>query len=476
MAIDRIPILGAFHRNGQTVRLAVPVFLELILSVAMGYVNQFMLAGVPIASNAVAQANQIANIFVVSFSVLATASLILITQLTGAKETKMANRIYPLSFWFNLTMGLLVAVIVMGLSPTAFGWMGVSPTVKDSAIAYQIITGPSLVFLALTQVFSSFLRANKKMVQPTVIAFGVNVVNALGTAAAVFWIPGLSDTQKLYGVAISMDAARLIALLLCVFFYVRHIGIGLGVKALRPFPFSLFKRLLSIGLPTSGETLSYNFSQLVLSVVVNYSVPVLEQNLRNYLMTLTSIIYLFANGTAIAMQVIEGNLIGAKKKEEAYRLVKDTGTMARTVSFLMSLLILGISYPVFVGLMGNAVKDPNVNVDNVTLADCGWMAFQCMIIDVFLDQGRATNLVYVKGLETAGDITFPVLASIVTSWTFTVGLSALLCFVFRLGIYGAFLGACFDECVRGIAFVIRWKKGRWRHIELTADIKETNKP
>ena len=98
----------------------------------------------------------------------------------------------------------------------------------------------------------------------------------------------------------------------------------------------------------------------------------------------------------------------------------------------------------------------------------------CLLINVILEQGRATNLIYVKGLETAGDIAFPVGSSIFTSRIFTVGVSALLCLVFNLGIYGAFIGAMLDECIRGIGFYIRWNKGKWRNINLLKGIKKEN--
>lgn len=186
-------------------------------------------------------------------------------------------------------------------------------------------------------------------------------------------------------------------------------------------------------------------------------------------MTFTSIIYLFASGTATAMQVVEGTLVGEGKKDETERLVKDIGVMARTVSFIMSLLITAIAYFVFYYLMGAAIADPSYK-EGFTQHDVGLVAVYCMLIDIVLDQGRATNLVYVKGLETAGDISFPVLTSIITSWALTVGVSALLCIVFKLGIYGAFIGACLDECVRGIIFEIRWKLGKWKDKTLVKNI------
>ena len=114
MEAKSLPVIGAFVRNKAIVRLAVPVFLELILSVAMGYVNQFLLASVPLASNAVGQSNQITNIFVVSFSVLSGSSLILLTQLFGSKKYDEANKVYSLSFYLNLLIGVLVAGVVAG--------------------------------------------------------------------------------------------------------------------------------------------------------------------------------------------------------------------------------------------------------------------------------------------------------------------------------------------------------------------------
>lgn len=471
MEAKSLPVIGAFVRNKAIVRLAVPVFLELILSVAMGYVNQFLLASVPLASNAVGQSNQITNIFVVSFSVLSSSSLILLTQLFGSRKYDEANKVYSLSFYLNLLIGVIVAFIVAGCAFFVFPIMGVADNVVELAKLYQIIVAPSLVFQALTNVFSSFLRANKKMAFPTAVAFLTNIINAAVAAVFIFGFPEKDESFKLIGVGIATDVSRLLGLIASFAFFKIATRGSLSIKLLRPFPSGLLKKLLSIGLPTAGETLSYNFSQLVLLIIVNNCVSVLQQNLRSYLITFTSIIYLFANGTGIAMQVVEGSLIGEGKKDEAARLVKDVGTMARTVSLLMSLLVTGIAYPVFMALMGEAYADPTVNVEGMTLSQIGLMAVYCMLIDIVLDQGRATNLVYVKGLETAGDISFPVTCSILTSWLCTVGVSALLCFVFDLGIYGAFVGAAMDECVRAIMFYVRFGKGGWRKKSLLKGIE-----
>lgn len=470
MRIRELPLINLFYRNREVIRLAIPVFIELILGVGINYINQFMFSGVPEATNAIGQVNQIVNIFTVSFSVLATSSLILITQLKGSNNEEGVRKIYPLTIFLNLIIGIIVCLILVLIAGFIFDWMNVASNIIPYAKLYLYITAPSLIFYSLNQAFSSFLRANKRMIQPTIISLLTNVINVVICAIVLWGINGLDIRSKLIGVGLATLISRFISLVVSYIFFKINVKQTLSLKLLKPFPMSFLKKQLRIGLPTAGETLSYNLSQFVLTIIVNASCSVLDQNLRSYIMTFTSIIYLFANGSGIAMQVIEGNLLGEQDKDKVNKLVSDSGKMAQFVSFIMSIIVLVISYPLFSLLMQPAVNDPTINVNNVTVAYCGLTAVFCLLINVVLEQGRATNLIYVKGLETAGDIAFPVISSILTSWVFTVGVSALLCLVFDLGIYGAFIGACLDEGVRGIGFLIRWKKGGWRNINLLKGI------
>ena len=469
--MKNLPIFRLFYQNKETIKLALPVFIELILGVSIGYINQFMFAGIPQATNAIGQVNQVTNIFIVSFTVLSSSSLILIAQLKGSNNNEGIKKIYPLTLSINLILGLLICLVLLLISFFIFNLMNVDTQIIPLAKLYLYISAPSLIFYSLNQAYSSFLRANKKMVQPTIISFATNISNIIISAIVIWGIPDLSIEEKIIGVGFATLISRFISFLASYLFFKISIKEKISLKELKPFPWNYLKKQLKIGLPTAGETLSYNLSQFVLAIIVNMSCNVLDQNLRTYIMTFTSIIYLFANGSGIAMQVIEGNLLGQDDKEKASKLVSDTGKMARIVSFIMSIIVLAIAFPVFSALMQSAVDNPTINVNNVDSIYCGLTAVYCLLINVVLEQGRATNLVYVKGLETAGDIAFPVTSSILTSWILTVGVSALLCLVFNLGIYGAFIGACLDECVRGISFYIRWKRGTWKKFNLLRGLK-----
>lgn len=55
MRIRELPVFNLFYRNKEVIRLAIPVFIELILGVGINYINQFMFSGVPEATNAIGQ-------------------------------------------------------------------------------------------------------------------------------------------------------------------------------------------------------------------------------------------------------------------------------------------------------------------------------------------------------------------------------------------------------------------------------------
>ena len=157
--------------------------------------------------------------------------------------------------------------------------MDVDTQIIPLAKLYLYISAPSLIFYSLDQAYSSFLRANKKMIQPTIISFATNISNIIISAIVIWGIPDLSIEEK-----------------------------------------------------------------------------------------------------------------------KASKLVSDTGKMARIVSFIMSIIVLVIAFPVFSALMQSAVDNPTINVNNVDSIYCGLTAVYCLLINVVLEQGRATNLVYVKGL------------------------------------------------------------------------------
>ncbi|MFR1837101.1 MAG: MATE family efflux transporter, partial [Turicibacter sanguinis] len=84
-----------------------------------------------------------------------------------------------------------------------------------------------------------------------------------------------------------------------------------------------------------------------------------------------------------------------------------------------------------------------------------------LLINVFLEIGRATNLVLTNALKAAGDINYPFILGIVGMWVICIPVAYVLGIWFGLGLAGIWIAFAVDECFRGLVFTIRWKSQKW---------------
>ena len=124
-------LINTFKRNTYLIKLALPIFLELILQMLIGSVDQLMLTGNKTAVNGIIQANTLTNLVLIVFSVLSTASIILITQLNASGNKESADKIYALSFYFNLVIGILFSAFLYFFCEDIFVAMKVDSSVMD---------------------------------------------------------------------------------------------------------------------------------------------------------------------------------------------------------------------------------------------------------------------------------------------------------------------------------------------------------
>ena len=113
-----------------------PIFIELLLQMLVGNADQIMVGWRdPNGVGAIGNANQITNLLLLVFSVVCTASMILISQYLGAEDTRRVNETYTVSLVMNLIFGLAVSVVlIFGCGPI-FRLMGcllyTSPSPRD---------------------------------------------------------------------------------------------------------------------------------------------------------------------------------------------------------------------------------------------------------------------------------------------------------------------------------------------------------
>lgn len=88
------------------------------------------------------------------------------------------------------------------------------------------------------------------------------------------------------------------------------------------------------------------------------------------------------------------------------------------------------------------------------------------LIEIFLEIGRAVNMVMVMSLQAAGDIKGPVTIGLLSMWLVSVSDAYFFGIVLDFGLIGIWIAMMMDECLRALIFIYRWHSGVWRHKNL----------
>lgn len=434
------------------IKLALPVFVQALLAMLIGYVDSLMLTRYSdTAVGAVGNANQVLGFLTLAFTIISSATGVVVSQYLGAKALDKISRIYTVSLFFNLVLSVTISVIVFLSSNALLSLMQVPKEMLPDAISYMKIVGGFIFLQALTETFFQILRSNGKVVFGMIVALLTNVLNICGNY--LFLYGSLKDLGfGATGVAVSSVFSRFIALVVICFYFHFSIEGNISVKYLFPFPKDILKNLIKLGIPTAGENISYNISQIIITAFVN-SMGIVAINTKIYCGTLTNFSYLYSISVAMATQIIVGHAVGAGNYDFAYKRVYKSILPAEIISVGIAIVNYLLS-PVTLSIFTD-------NADAIALGR------NVMFIAIFLEIGRTCNLVIINSMRAAGDVKFPTYLGICSMW----GVSVLFAYilgvalepVLGLGLCGVWIAMAADEILRGVVVLVRWKKGSWRN-------------
>lgn len=425
--------------------LTIPIFFELLLQVVVGYSDQIMISFDQDAVTAITNTNTILNVFIIAFQVFSMGAIILISHYKGSKNFDAEKSVYSVTFILTTGIGIFISLILLFFSQYFFEWIGLDPSCMEKGLTYIRMVGGCIFLQSILTTFSAFLKSNSYMKDSTIINIIVNVINIVGN---LILIPHLG----IMGVAISSISARAIGAVLIVFVFIKRVKINVLKHPFKDFSVTTMKKILSIGGPTGGEALSYNASQIVILAVVNNLGNKGIVNVKSYASMFAMISYMFTSAISQAMQVIIGLLLGQGKIEESKRKIYQT-LIASLISALIVSTILYFISDIAYGIF--KITDP-------TLLEVGKMV---LLVEIALELGRAVNIVFVRALQTIGDIAFPTIVAIIFCWSVAVLGSFLLGgknVWLNWGLVGVWIAMAADEGIRALIFLYRFKSEAWR--------------
>lgn len=434
--------------NTPLIKLALPVFIQSLLSLLIGYADSLMLTRYSdTAVGAVGNANQVLGFLTLAFTIISSATGVVVAQYLGAKALDKISKIYTVSLAFNLVLSVTISAIVFFGSTALLKLMQLPEEMMPDAVGYMKLVGGFIFLQALTETFYQILRSNGKVVFGMATALITNLLNIFGNYMFLYG-PLKSFGLGAVGVAVSSVISRFIALVIIMLYFHFKIEGNISVKYLSPFPKDILKSLIKLGIPTAGENISYNISQIIISAFVN-TIGIAAINTKIYCGTLTSFSYLYSISVAMATQIIVGHAVGAGNYDFAYKRVYKSILPSIIVSVGIAAVNFQLS-PITLSIFTDEANEILLGTE-------------VMLIAVFLEIGRTCNLVVINSMRAAGDVKFPTYLGIASMWGVSVLFAYILGIVLGMGLVGVWIAMAADEIIRGIVITIRWQRGTWRN-------------
>ena len=332
--------------------LAWPIFIETALFMALGIVDVFVLSQYnDLAAGAVNTANQATTIATIVFTVVSTASAVLISQYLGAGKKERASRIAALAITLNFVTGVLVSALFLLFNRPILGFIGAKGELLQLAGDYLSIVGGFIFFQSVLSAMAVIIRNHGMTKISMVVTVGMNIVN---TGLDILFVLGFD--MGVTGVAIATTFSRIAGTVVLAVVLFKKVESPSIFRYLRPLPLSDIGDMLKIGVPGALETSLYNLSQLVITSIVLNFLTDNELIAKTYVQNITMFFYIFAIAIGQAAQILTGHLVGAGKTDEAYRRVLKAHRTALLIALGICLVGVLLRYP----LLGIFTQNPEV--------------------------------------------------------------------------------------------------------------------
>lgn len=431
-------------------QLFVPICLETLLYMLAGMIDTLMLSSVgDQAVGAVGTANTYIGIFIIMFSIISSGMVAVMTQNIGAGRDGVAYQARQLGLAFNAVLGIGMSIFLFTCSGKILSIVGVAAALQEPAEIYLRTVGGACILNALIPIFSSYLRAFGFSKQPLYASILGNIINLVLNAVFLFVFD-----MGVQGVAYATVISRTVNLLLVV--VMGTILVEAKNNPERIENRKVLGQIIKIGLPSAFETALYNVAMtLVIRFLNQMDAEGLNVTARSYTAQITNFSYCVGAALAQANAIMTGWRIGANEYDEC-----DRGTKKAAI---IGVIVAACVEAVFALSAGCIMRLFTDNPQMIALVQ------KLLFIDIFLEMGRVTNLVYGNALKTSGDAIFPVVMG--AAFMFLCAVGGTYLFGIRLGFLavGAYIGLAADECVRAVGMFLRWRSGKWRSKGLIRD-------
>ncbi len=426
-------------------KLLIPLVLEQLLAVSVGFIDTFMVSKVGEAAvSGVALVDTINLLIMQVMAAFAAGGIVIISQYIGDKNEEnigsACKHLELLLFSFSALVMAVFLVFGRGILKVIFG--KIEADVMSAAVSYLMITAISFVFWGIYTSGAAILRCHEDTKTAMKVSIVMNIMNVILNAFFVF-------VMKLgvMGVAIATLISRGVAGITMKIILSKSKDKFHGNYKLKNLSANMMKKILAMGVPSGIENGMFHVGKLVLtSVIATLGTTAIAANSISY--QIIEFPNILGVSIGLALVVIVGQDIGAGDKDRALSDTKYMIKLTYICDWICKIILFVIApYVVAAFSLSKEASDTAV------------LVLRCFSIAALPIWPLSFTLP--NALRGAGDVKYSMIASILSMWFGRVIVSYILIVHFELGILGVWIGMFVDWYGRGISYFIRFKSNKW---------------
>ncbi|MDD4574129.1 MAG: MATE family efflux transporter [Sphaerochaeta sp.] len=427
--------------------LIVPLIAEQFLAITIGMVDTMMVASVGEAAvGAVSIVDSISHLMVQLFASFATGGAVVASQYIGRKDQVSANESAKQLFILSLSVATLLLILCMPVRKNIISFIfgSIEADVLQNSTIYFSYILLSLPFLASYNACAALFRSMGNSKVSLIVSTLMNITNIVGNAYFIFTLK-----MGVAGAGFATLLSRMVASVIMIILISNKNNIIFIHKIWKfEWHWHKVKKILQIGIPTGIEGSIFHIGRLMVqSFIASFGTVALAANaISNSVASLANIP---GRGINMASITIIGQSLGAKRPEMAT-------FYGRRLLFMAFVSIALITIPLFI-LAPSVVQIFNLSAEATILAS-----------NIIRTAMVASTLIWPFSftipnfLRAAGDVKYTMVVSMFSMWVFRVGSSYVLSFYLGFGVYGVWFGMYIDWLCRGIFYIIRFSRGKWK--------------
>ena len=442
----------------EVLAISLPLVASMGSFTVMQFTDRVFLANYSVDAIAAALPAGIASFTLVSFFMgVANYTNVFVAQYTGARACHRVGSSLWQGIYFSLGAAVLLASMVF-FSDRIFEWIGHSPRIRSLEIAYFNVLTLGAGLVVLNSAIACFYTGRG-------LTWTVMLVNVAGAAVNIpldyCLINGIGPFPELgilgAGIATVTASATTTAILLILIFRKENRERFSTWRA-GALDGELFGRLMRFGVP-SGVQFFLEIFGFTFFIQMLGRLGDLELAASNIVLSIETLSFLPMVGFHIGNATLVGQAIGRGRPEEgAYAT---TSAVHITMVYMMFLAVVFVLTPE--PLLRLFRAGHHTAAQYAEIMALGVVLLRFVAAFSFFD---ALNLIFSSAIKGAGDTRF-------IMWTIAalcLGVMILPIYIaielMGAGIYAAWTIATVYVCALGMAFMLRYRQGKWKRMRI----------